>query len=193
MSEVTVVRTPQEFLAELKKLNDAKVATPPLTGSQIEAKIGEMSLALESTTLAPEMRKHIEAARADLIRQQFILVHGHLFDENGEKPVDEKAIAAKVIETISESLQSEPLDADAEEEGDLAEQEKALNAIDEADAVSAVVSGKTPATISAPTESQQMPQAVVLSPKDVMILRASLRANLMHVVIHVLSQALQEK
>ena len=178
MSESTVIRSPQEFLTEWKKLADAKVAAPPLTGPQIEAKIAELSLALESTTLTPEMRKHIEAAREDLVRQQYLQVHGFIPDENGERPVDENEIAKTVTASVLESLTPKSLST-----GLQAELKPAEPAIIEADAV----------TISAPEDVASSQQAVTIEPDIVGLLRAALRANLMHVVVKVLTILLQEK
>lgn len=178
---VTRIRNSQELsaeLAKLKGLTDAKGVAPPLTGPQLGANIGELSLALESTTLAPEMRKQIEAARADLIRQQFILVHGHLFDENGEKPVDEKAIVETVTKNVIESLAAAP---ESESCGSLTHDD-----IDEQ------AEAENPATIPTPRVTLQMPQAVVLSSENVVVLKAALRAHLMHTVVKVLSLALGE-
>jgi hypothetical protein len=109
-----------------------------------------------------------------------------------------EAVTEKVIATLSaapelESSELEPLPVtEVDEDVDLVEQEKALNEIDEADHAE-VVSLKIPASIPAPKMPLQLPQAVLLSPEDVLVLRAALRANLMHVVIKVLSLALQEK
>lgn len=193
MSEVIVVRSPQEFLAELKKLADAKVAAPPLTGAQLEEKISALSLALESTTLAPEMRKQIEAAREDLIRQQFVSVHGFLPDSEGNRPVDEAAIVETVTKSVIESLtvapESKSCGSFTHDDMDIDEQAEALNEIDEADTAAA---SEIPAKIPTPRVSLQLPpQAVVLSPETVAVLRAALRANLMHVVSKVLTILLQ--
>jgi hypothetical protein len=62
----------------------------------------------------------------------------------------------------------------------------------EADAVSAVVSGKTPATISAPVEAvppqqaQREDGAITLSGEVVSLLKATLKANLLDVTAKVL-------
>jgi hypothetical protein len=119
----------------------------------------------------------------------------------GESTLDVQAIAeaaaARIVEALSTAPKAEPLEVD--EDADLAEQEKALNEFDEADAVSAgVVSGKTPTTVSAP-ETPLMPQVVLLpaepillSAEVVSLLRASLKAGLTDVTCHVLSVMLKD-
>jgi hypothetical protein len=150
----TVIRSPQDFLVELKKLADEKkvVAPPQLTNEELTAEIEKLGAALDAgsaagSTLVGAVREVVEAQRRDLIRQQYILLRGFVPDENGNRPVDEKAIAAKVIETISAAPQSESTelqseleppddeeDDEYEEEFDLGEQIEVLNEIDEADA-----------------------------------------------------------
>jgi hypothetical protein len=212
----TVIRNMPQLLKEMEKIKELSVKQPaipvavahpapsvaPLSLDQINAKLDEYRLVLEGDTLPEPIRIAVQGRIADLVKEQFRLVHG--LDENGNSPMEaaivETAteIATKsVIETLaaapeseSSRLQSSELesipDVDADEDVNLAKQEQALNEIDEADAL------VVPATVLAPKELQ-WPQAVLLSGKEVAILRAALRANLMHIVIPVLSAALEEK
>jgi hypothetical protein len=211
----TVINS-SNVLAEMEKLK-ALSAKPPaspaaalqpdpsfasLTLDQINSKIEEFSLALEEPLPDP-VRDEILRRRAALVKEQFKFTHGYLPDEFGNDP-QEAAIAAtatqKVLDTLnaaSESaLEVELPDVDeAEEDGEenIEAQIEAMNEFDEADAVVEVAPTESATTISTPSESLRMPQAVVLSSEEVMVLRASLRANLTHTVLKVLSAALLEK
>jgi|ERR1700723_554965 len=204
------ISSPEQFSAELEKLKGLSTKPPvavaqpepsfaPLTLEQVNAKIEEFSLALEGPLPDP-VRAEIERRRAALVREQMRLRVGYIPDENGDRPMDLQSIAASATEKVLESLAAapastelqselEPPDVDDEDEDDYPADEivEVLNGID------AAVPTEAPATITTPSESLQMPQAVVLSPEDVLVLRAALRANLMHTVIKVLSMALQEK
>jgi hypothetical protein len=183
----TIIRSPQDFLTELKKMTDAKVAAPP-TVDQLTAEIERLGVALDAgsaagPTLTGAMREAVEAQRADLIRQQYILVRGFVPDENGDRPIDEQAIAAsateKVLEAISAAPESEALPLQSEsvdlpaEDGDEADSEE--------------VSLKIPPSLLAAEAS-----AITIPPDLVMLMRAAQRANLNHVVLKVMSVVLQE-
>lgn len=203
----TIVRTPQDFLNALK--TDEKKAAQPLTLEQVTTEIERLGAALDAGSaagpaLVGAVREAVEAQRADLIRQQFILVHGFVPDADGNPPIaiDEKAIAAKVIEEISAApaessteLQSEleppddEEDDEYEEEFDLDEQIEVLNEIDEADA-SPVVSPAEPTT--APTPVYQITTEGIFLDADICTaLRASVVAEMPHVTAKITARIVE--
>jgi hypothetical protein len=210
----TIVRSPQEFLAELKNLSKTQPAIPavaqpepsfaPPSLEQVNAQVGEYRLALEGDSLPDPIRKEVERRLAELVREQFRLVHGFLPDADGNNPAEVNAIVdvateaatKSVIDALaaapaeSESSEIEP--PDDEDEFDLDEQIETLNAIAEIDAsgAAAVVSLEPAATISAPVEAtppQQAADGIFLSADVCSALSASVKANLPHVSSRILT------
>ena len=216
----TVIRSPQEFLAELKKMSTGSPAIPaavaqpepsfaPLTLEQVNARIEEFSLALEGPLPDP-VRQEIERRRGALVMEQFRLTHGYLPDADGNNPAEVKAIVdaatesatQKIFETLaaapaeSESSTEAELEPPDDEEDDEYDEEfdlgEQVEAMNEIDYASsvAVVSPEIPMIPAPVVAIQRGDGAVILAAEVVSALRASVVANMPHITAKILTLVL---
>lgn len=212
MSSPVVVRSPQDFLNAFKTVSTNPPAIPavapepsfaPMTLGEIEAKIVEYRLALESDALPEPIRKEVDRRLIDLVKQQYAITHDFVPDADGNNPADVKAIVdaatqsatKSVIDALAAAPESESLDPNDEEEEeaddedglDFDAQVEALNEIDEAD----VVSQEPAVAVTAPRPVFQVAtEGILLSPEAVMAFRASVAGNLPHVTARLVTMFL---